>query len=462
MRAKKSRFLALLAAGVLTPLLAAPSMAGASNAPPTLQIIVPTGPIAVSTISASAKESINKLIPPNADYVVPDAALLKSTTSSGYSLVPLPAFQYNRNEGSWIGALVPIFRANAKGQIEDIYAPLYLHNDLIGETFTFNYFGYRNATQQYHVILSHATKVERTVDLSYKDTGFDDGRYIVALQANSGKSAFNRFYGFGNNSVQSAESNYTLGDTNLIATGGIHLTDTLSLIGTERYRKVSIENGVVSRLPQTPTAFPNAPGIDGADLWGQSLNFAYDTRDNQLTPLKGTYATAQGESDQNYKKDNRDQWWRTTTEVRNYQPHDDDKAVFVSHAMFDYLAIDKKGLVRQGVPFYERPTLGGENTLRGFGDGRFTSSFSILFNVEERVTVVERSIMGNNIELSVAPFLDVGRVGKTFGFNGAVKNMQFNPGVGVRMVARPNIAARLDVGYGRDGANVFVGLDYPF
>jgi hypothetical protein len=418
---------------------------------------------AISTSNARDAEQLNMLSASNADFYVPKTILDKApAVGSGFSMVPLPAFMYDRNEGAWAGGLVPIFRANEKGQIEDIFAPLFLHNRLIGDTFTFNYFGYRDTTKQYHVILSHATRVERTIDLSYKDTGFDDGRYIVSLQANSGKSAFNRFFGFGNNSVESAESNYSLGDANLIATGGVHLTDKLSLLATERYRRVRVGTGVVSNLPQTVTAFPTAPGINGADIWGQALTFAYDTRDNSLTPLKGTYATALGESDQNYVTNNRDDWWRTTAELRNYQPHWDDKAVFVSHAYFDYLAIDRKGLVPQGVPFFERPTLGGENSLRGFGDGRFVSSFAILFNVEERMTVLARPIMGNDIELSVAPFLDVGRVGKTFGFNGAIKNMQFNPGVGVRMIARPNIAARVDVGSGRDGTNVFVGLDYPF
>jgi outer membrane protein assembly factor BamA len=429
-----------LAAGALCALIAPPCAAQTAGADAKLDSIQTAQPVVVSTASATQKSAVG----------------------SGYSFVPLPAFMYNRNEGAWVGGLIPIFRANEKGQIEDIFAPLYLYNNLIGDTFTFNYFGYRRATQQYHVILSQATKVEHTVDLSYKDTGFHDGRYIVSLQANTGKSAFNRFYGFGNNSVQSAESNYALGDTNVIAAGGVHLTDTLVLTATERYRSVTIRDGVVSSLPQTPQAFPTAPGIDGETLWGQALTFSYDTRDNPLTPLKGTYATASGESDQNYKLDNRDQWWRTTSEFRNYLPHDDDRAVFVTHAMFDYLAIDKKGLVRQGVPFYERPTLGGENTLRGFGDGRFVSSFSILFNVEERYSVIQRTIMGNAVEFNVAPFLDIGRVGRTFSYNGTIKNVQFNPGVGFRFLARPNIASRVDVGYGKDGANVFVGLDYPF
>lgn len=276
-------------------------------------------PVFVSTVSASEKESINKQIPPNKEFALTDKSLTRSAVGSGYTLIPLPAFVYNRNEGAWIGGLTPVFRANEKGQVEDIYAPLYMHNDLIGETLTFSYFGYRSGTRQYHAILSYATKVERTVDFSYKDTGFGDGSYIVGLQANSGKSAFNRFYGFGQGSSVDAESNYALGDANLVGSGGINLSDELSLVATERLRRVTIGNGVVSRLPQTPAAFPTAPGIEGAKIWGQGLTLTYDTRDNPLTPLEGSFAMVMAESDQNYQSDNRNQWWRTTVEAKNFR-----------------------------------------------------------------------------------------------------------------------------------------------
>ncbi len=415
-----------------------------------------------SSVSASETELVNLQVPPNTAPVLSDKSLQKSAVGVGYTLIPLPAFTYNRNEGAWVGALVPIFRANAKGQIEDIYAPLYLHNALIGDTFTFNYFGYRSETRQYHVILSHATKVERTVDLSYKDTGVDDGRYIVSLQANAGKSAFNRFFGFGNRVGEQKESNYAMGDSNLIASGGVNLGRSVDLIASERFRRVSIENGVVSALPQTMNAFPTAPGIDGADIWGQSATLAYDTRDNQLTPIKGTYATFMSELDQNFEFDNRYHWWRLTAEARNYLPHDDGRAVFVTHALVDDIPADSKGLVRGGVPFYERPTLGGEDTLRAFGLGRFVGNAATLLNLEERVSLVKKELMGNVIEIEAAPFLDIGRVSKRLTSDKAFRNVQCDPGFGLRLLARPNIASRLDVAYGRDGVAVFVGLDYPF
>lgn len=429
-----------------------------------VELLHPPSSVDVSTVTAQQRRRINEQVPPNGAPALTDTSLERSAVGAGYTLIPLPAFSYNRNEGAWEGALTPLFRANAHGEVEDIFAPLYLHNDLIGETFTFNYFGYRSkGTRQYHAILSHATKVERTVDFGYQDTALGaGGRYILSLQANAGKSAFNRFYGFGNRSSASNESNYAMGDANLKLGAGFHLARPAAVVFQERYRDVSIENGVVSTLPQTLDAFPTAPGINGAEIWGQGVTLSYDTRDNPLTPLRGLYAVTSAEYSRNFQSGNHDQWWRTTTEVRHYLPHAGDRAVFVSHAMVDALPIDSKGLVPQGVPFYERPTLGGETTLRGYGRGRFVSSFALLFNIEERVNLMKRSIMGNVIELSAAPFLDFGRVGKSFTSDHIIKRMQFNPGVGLRLLARPNIASRLDVAYGHDGTAVFVGLDYPF
>ncbi|MFI5347339.1 MAG: BamA/TamA family outer membrane protein [Elusimicrobiota bacterium] len=425
-------------------------------------LISPSAPVEVSTVSMSVRSRINEQILPNSARVATDASFEKSAIGTGYTVIPLPAFTYNRNEGAWIGGLTPIFRANAKGHIEDIYAPLYLHNDLIGETFTFNYFGYRSETKQYHAILSYATKIERTVDLSYKDTAAGGGRYIVFAQANSGKSAFNRFFGFGNRVSEQRESNYTMGDSNLKVGGGVNLGRSVSLVATERLRRVTIENGAVASLPQTLKRYPKAPGIDGARIWGQGLTLSYDDRDNQLTPLRGSLVSVAAEWEENFQPGDRLGWAHITGEGRNYQPHADGRAVLVTHAFIDAMPKDVRGIVRRGVPFYERPTLGGETTLRGFGRGRFVGNYAVLFNAEERVSVFRRAIMGNLIEAELAPFVDVGRVGRSWSYPRLFENFQVNPGMGLRVLARPNIAGRLDVAYGRDGSSVFVGLDYPF
>jgi hypothetical protein len=447
----------------LLALLLLPAAAAAEVPEVNVTIILPPTTVDLSTVTAPAVLRINAQRPVGGQPMVTDTSLSSAAVGSGYTAIPLPAFEYNRNEGAWYGALVPIFRANAKGQVEDIFCPLYLHNDLIGETFTMNYFGYRDGTKQYHAIVSKATRIERTVDLSYNDSEFGEGgRYLVNLQANSGKSAFDRFFGFGNLSPNAAESNYAKDDSNLRLSGGIKLPHSLQLIADERYQRVVIDNGAVTSLPQTISAFPNLPGVQGAQLWAQGLTLAYDTRDNTQTPLNGAYATIGGEYYEDFETNDRGQWGRVTAEARDYVPNLDGRAVFVPHFLADLIPDNPRGYGADSVPFYERPSLGGENTLRGFGRERYVSDFALVFNFEERFGVFERAIMGNVVGVEVTPFLDVGRVGRISSAEATFRDAQFNPGVGVRALARPNIAARVDVADGRDGPNVFVGLDYPF
>jgi hypothetical protein len=95
---------------------------------------------------------------------------LKALPEHGeYTIIPIPAFAYSRNERYWIGGLVPILQSNQKGELQNIIAPQYLHNQYIGETGTLNYYGYPSDTAQYSAILSYSTKIERDFEFNYKN-----------------------------------------------------------------------------------------------------------------------------------------------------------------------------------------------------------------------------------------------------------------------------------------------------
>jgi hypothetical protein len=382
-----------------------------------------------------------------------EEALKSLPVRGGYTYIPLPAFAYNRNEKYWVGALMPVLRSNEKDQVQDIFAPQYLHNQYIGETLSLNYYGYPSDTETYHAVASYATKIERDFDLSYKNVAAGGGRYIVAAEVQWFKNAFRRFFGLGNSAPESDETNYTSREAVVQLTAGINLTSDFALMWTERYHDVRVQQGAVSSLPQTSVAFPNLTGIDGAQIVGHKLSLRYDTRDKQLIPTQGSYANISAEFNQNLKLSGKNQWWRLMFDARQLVPHGPG-LVFVARAAMDSIS-------GPGVPFYEEPTLGGETTLRAFGQGRFIDENALLVNFEERVPALNKRIFDHPISLELAPFVDIGRVYDTFGTK-AFTNLQVNPGVGLRLLARPNVVGRLDIGYGRDGTNVFVGLDYPF
>jgi len=400
------------------------------------------------TVPGEVLEQVSADMHPKQEHV------LKSLPAkSGWTVIPLPAFSYARNESYWAGALMPILRANEKEEIEDIFAPLYLHNKFINETFSLNYYGYRSETVQYRAVAAYATKVERHFELGFKNTGAGGGRYILAAEGNWFKNAFTRFFGIGNLAPGENETTYTARETNVRLSAGINLGEKFSVLWTERFRDVRVEDGRIPTLPQTKSQFPQIEGVAGAQLFAHRLSLLYDTRDNLLAPVRGAYVLHYWELGHNLIHNEADRWVRFALDARYLMPHASGRMVFVSR-----LFIDK--VFSQGVPFYERPTLGGENTLRGFGLNRFVDDNVFLVNLEERIRVFKKRVFDNPIELEAAPFLDFGRVNNQF--LSRLKRTQFNPGVGIRVISRPNVVGRLDVAYGKEGGNVFVGLDYPF
>ena len=392
-------------------------------------------------------------------------ALKSLPTKSDYTVIPLPAFAYNRNEGYWAGGLTTILKANSKGHVEDIWAPQYIYNQKVGHGGSLNYFGYPSDTEQYHALVWYAQKLDQGVDLGYKNLSAGGGRYILAADFAAFKNPFARFFGFGSGTTEAQETNYTSRELLLKLTAGINLTPDLVLMLTERYHNVRVDDGVVTSLPSTAQQFPTIPGVQGAQVLGHGLTLRYDTRDAQLMPTKGTYVNVLAEFNQNLTPGDENRWGHMALDARHLIPHSSDQMVFVSRLLFNgvFGQIENTG-TSLGVPFYEQPTLGGEDTLRAFGRGRYTGSWAVLANLEERVTVLNKTMFDHDIHLEIAPFLDMGRVGQS-GVKAAhlfFKDIQFNPGAGIRLLAKPTVVGRLDVAYGRDGANVFVGLDYPF
>lgn len=383
------------------------------------------------------------------------AALESLLVHGDYTVIPLPAFSYTRNESYFIGALAPILRAKTEGVITDIFAPQYLFNPFVGHTGTFSYYGYPSDSVQYRAAVSYSEKVAKDFDLAYRDIGAGGGRYILGLQVNWFKNPFARFFGIGNDTPEDSETNYTSREFLARGTVGINLGPDFSLMFTERYHEVRVEQGILTTLLDTKAKVgaTNLPGMEGARILGHQFMVRYDTRDNLLTPVQGTYVTVSLELSQNMQPSEPERWGRYIVDARHLIPHAGGRAVFGLRFLMD-------GVTGDRIPFYERPTLGGETTLRAFGLSRFIDDWATVANLEERFILKEQKLFDHVVGLEIAPFVDIGRVSSNL-FDQA-RRVQFNPGMGFRLVQKPNVVGRLDVAYGRDGGNAYVGLDYPF
>jgi len=125
------------------------------------------------------------------------------------------------------------------------------------------------------------------------------------------------------------------------------------------------------------------------------------------------------------------------------------------HARADYI---------QGpddVPFFEQNEVGGHDTLRGFGSGRFVDKNRLFASAELRTRVYQRQIFGVNAQLELAPFIDFGQVFHS-SRDSPVNDLHPVGGLGFRGVVPPQVVGFVDIGMGEQGLTAFTGLDYPF
>ncbi len=124
-----------------------------------------------------------------------------------------------------------------------------------------------------------------------------------------------------------------------------------------------------------------------------------------------------------------------------------------------------RGLVERvdgsNLPFFELSELGGDETLRGFGENRFLDEGRVLVNAEERIKVFHINYGDVRTDIELAVFAEAGRVFRNFNDLGSGK-IQAVVGGGIRFLAASQIVAKIDLGMGSEGLTIFTGLDYPF
>ncbi len=367
----------------------------------------------------------------------------------------IPAVATSKNDGTDVGVIVPYIFADGEGRITKIVAPMYIHNEFVGSRGTINLFRYPTRGEEYKLIASYTEKIERKFLFDYRNLFLSGGRY--SLEANVGffKNATARFFGIGPQTSAAQETNYT--DRELLGhiTAGLYVGPGRRVLFTERLRSVEVQVGAVPDIPFTQPVFPTIKGTGGGTIWGHKLAFLDDTRDDTLTPTIGSYFTMYLELAQSLSADSNTVFSHYGAEYKTLIPNETKEYTFVFRARINATVGGAE------IPFFERSSLGGQNSLRGFGVGRFVDNHSLVFNFEERIQLFHLKAFGTVAEVEAAPFLDVGKVTDTFRYR-AFSQYEANPGIGFRAISRPNVVGRVDFANGNEGQTVFAGLDFPF
>ena len=369
--------------------------------------------------------------------------------------IPLPVIASSPNEGITYGALAAFLLHNERDEVSTLIAPQINLNNNFGTTLTVFGAFYPTPDRSWEFNISKSTEVNEDYELKARDTTFFDKKLETNLFLYAFTDGSARFFGFQSESTRGNETNYANEEVGFNLSFGYSLADRLQLIVGNRLKSVSIMEGAIDNLPYIRERFTEeeVPGLGGFTVHAQKLGIAYSTVDSRDMPTTGILARASVEisspmfgSSVGYR--------HYEVEAKKYLPLDGGRFITVGRLAYNQTLGDN-------VPFLERSILGGENTLRGYGRNRFIDSSYLLCNIEERIRLFRWAVFDVTTDWEVAPFIDLGTVMETFP-EVSSKSFEFNPGVGFRAVVRPNIVGRVDVGVGREGPAVFVGLGYPF
>ena len=331
-------------------------------------------------------------------------SLIPSFVCAEQSIFVVPAISTSKNDGRDFGLIVPVLDSDEEGNLRSVFAPLLIHNSFLGVKGTLNYFHYWSGGRQLETVGSYTEEIERKFSIRYQDPGFIEGLFFIDIGAQFFKKATKRFFGQGQTTPESNESNYTGREIQVHWNLGIHLNDVTRLSINQRFRNVEIQPGGVDDEPFAQDQFPSTAGIDGATILAHGLVFQYDSRDNLTSPTAGTRVEAFGELAQNLDRGQIDDqlYFRYGFEALHFIPSPSKRYIFLIQGKLQLSFGD-------GIPFFEQSSLGGENNLRGYGRDRFIDKHMLAVNVEERIHLFHVDILNVNAEFEFAPFVDMGR-----------------------------------------------------
>lgn len=388
------------------------------------------------------------------------AAAFDLTDPSSWPFIPVPEIATDPNGGTTAGILPVFLFTDTQNQIRNIFAPDVNWNTTLGAGGTFRYLSYPSEDTNWYVTAGGAQDIARHVDLDYQT-----GRTHQDLFSFEGRFFFERdpterFFGTGNNSSEGNQTNYTTQQLYGQGSVGLNINENLQVQLMERPRWVRIQEGAFNSIPPIFKLFPDQKGINGGSEVLTQLLVQYDNRDSVDIPRKGgMYSVYTSVADRALGSSF--SYTRFGWEARKYVTVTP-RITFAGHMFMEYEPAGNE------MPFWAQARLGGDEsiltdqqTLRGFGTGRYIDNNLAVANLEMRTRVWDANLFGTHGTLELAPFAEVGRVAHQMDYN-PLSQMHPVGGMGFRGIAEPFVVGYVDVGYGGEGAAIFSGINYPF
>jgi hypothetical protein len=259
------------------------------------------------------------------------------------------------------------------------------------------------------------------------------------------------FFGLGPDSARSDFADFRLRGPTVDVRADVKVAGPWSIIGGAQYIHPKVSDGKDPGLPSITSVFDDttAPGLDSQpDFVRGHVAVDFDWRQPRNARRGGWYRAEFSHFDdrdgQGYSFE------RLDIDLRQFVSVLSERRVFVARAYFS----TSEPLSGQTIPFYLMPTLGGNETLRGFRAYRFRAPHAMLLQGEYRFEVWSG--------LDAALFYDTGKVAmsrRDLNFDG----LESDYGFGFRFNTDHGTILRIDSAFGsRDGAHVWVVLGGTF
>ena len=390
-----------------------------------------------------------------------DRNSLRLQDPNSWPFIPVPEVATDPNGGVTYGVLPVWLFTDDKNEIRSILAPDINADGTLGPGGNFRYMAYPSADTQWYAEGGGQEIIARNVDVDYQ-TGREhkknwwsfEGRFFFEHDPTE------RFYGSGNDSHYGNQTNYTTKQIYGEAILGLNLTDKLQLSLMERPRYVRIGVGGFNSVPDISQLFPHQKGINGGSEVLSQPMLQYDSRDSVDIPRSGTLGRVYyGNADRRFGSSV--SYNRFGGELRQYYTVGE-RVTFAGHVFNEYEPAGNE------MPFWSQARLGGDEslltdqeTLRGYGAGRYIDNNLFVVNVEMRTRVWEKNVFGTHGILELAPFAEAGRVSHEMNYD-PFSDMHPVGGIGFRGIAEPFVVGFVDLGWGGEGAAIFSGINYPF
>jgi hypothetical protein len=373
------------------------------------------------------------------------------------TIVPVPEIVLDPNEGDTYGVMLAMLFKDANNDVRYLFAPDVRYNSYTGIYPVLRLLAYPTDDRFYSIVIGKSTTKDQKYESEYENYELLEHKAFVEASVAYEDDSTERFWGFGNDSPEDAESNYTSGIFLARASPGYYLLPKLHVNLDSRVLFHDVSRGQVPGFPYIVTEHPEVRdrGLESAWFWMNRVALTYDSRDSRKIPKAGSFAEVYVDGSAEALGSNKSfvKWGVQAKTFHSFRAVKN--PTLAMRAGIDWMTGDDDS------PFYLLNAVGGRRSLRGFGSDRFIDFNRSLASVELRTRVWSHRLFGVDLDVEVAPFVDTAQVFHDLG-DSPVNGLHWVVGNGFRGLVHPQILAFVDLGYGSEGLAVFTGIDYPF